>query len=221
MSSEVKRQCIDQALVLMDSCFPSESSHHVTKYIGILPHAVSILDHIGSDFSKFGASWELQRNVAHFLCGIGRLHLAMKHALLSLGQEKVFEQDAPKRYISRSTMGDIYSAMAEYPSAIHEYQLALDGQEKVLGKDHPSTLMTVQNMAIIFRNKGEYDKALEWYQRALDGKEKVLGKDHPETLITMHNMAIVFQTKGEYDKALEWYQRALDGKEKVLAMTGS
>ena len=216
MSSDVKHQRINQALGLMDSCFPRESSTYVTKYIGMLPHAVSILDHIGSDCSKFGASWELQLNVARFLGGIGRLHLAMKHARLSLTQEQVFKRDEAKRYISRSTMGDIYSSMAEYPSAIHEYQLALDGQEKILGKGDPSTLGTVQNMATVFRNKGEYDKALEWYQRALDGNEKVLGKGHPDTLRAVHNMAIVFQNKGEYDKALEWYQRALDGKEKVL-----
>ena len=216
MSSEVKHQCIDQALVLMGSCFPRWSSTYVTKYIGMLPHAVSILDHIGSDFSKFGASWELQLNVACFLHGVGRLHLAMKHALLSLGQEKVFEQDESKRYISRAMIGNIYSAMAEYPSAIHEYQLALDGQEKVLGKDHPSTLGTAQNMAIIFQSKGEYDKALEWYPRALDGQEKVLGKYHPSTLKTVHNMAYVFWDKGEHEKALEWPQLALDGREKAL-----
>ena len=216
MSSDVKHQRIDQALGLMDSCFPWGSFTHVTKYIGMLPHAVSILDHIGSNFSKFGASWELQQNVAHFLRGVGRLHLAMKHARLSLGQEKVFEQDEAKQYFSRLTMGNIYYSMAEYTSAIDEYQLALDGQEKVLGKDHRSTLGTVHNMAVVFRDQGEYDKALEWYQRALDGTEKVLGKDHLGTLGTVQNMATVFQDKGEYDKALEWYHRALDGREKVL-----
>ena len=216
MNSDVKHQRIDQALGLMEICFPRGSSTHVTKYIGMLPHAVSILDHIGSDYSKFSVSWELQQNVSHFLCGIGRAHLAMKHARLSLRQEQVFEQDEAKRYISRSMMGDIYESMAEYPSAIHEYQLALDGQEKILGKGHPDTLGTVQNIAIVFWNKGEYDKALKWYQRALDGKEKVLGKDHIDTLLTVQNMAIVFWNKGEYDKALEWYQRALDGNEKVL-----
>ena len=216
MSSDVKNQRIDQALGLMGSCFPWESCTHVTKYIGLLPHAVSILDHIGSDYSKFGASWELQQNVSSFLRGVGRLHLAMKHAQLSLGQEKAFEQDESKRYISRLAVGNIYYSMAEYTSAIHEYQLALDGLEKVLGEDHRSTLMAVQNMAVVFRNKGEYEKALEWFQRALDGSEKVLGKDHPDTLGTVQNMANVFQDKGEYDKALALYQRALDGKEKVL-----
>ena len=216
MNSDVKHQRIDQALGLMEICFPRGSSTHVTKYIGMLPHAVSILDHIGSDYSKFSVSWELQQNVSHFMCGIGRAHLAMKYARLSLSQEQVFKQDEAKRYISRSMMGDIYESMAEYPSAIHEYQLALDGQEKILGKGHPDTLGTVQNIAIVFWNKGEYDKALEWYQRALDGKEKVLGKHHIDTLLTVQNMAIVFWIKGEYGKALEWYQRALDGNEEVL-----
>ena len=216
MNSDVKHQRINQALGLVDSCFPWESSTHVTKYIGMLPHAVFILDHIGSDYSKFGASWKLQQNVAHFLCEIGRLHLAMKHARLSLRQEQVFKQDVAKRYISRSMIGDIYRSMAEYSSAIHEYQLALDGQEKILGKDHLTTLSTVENMAIVFGNKGEHDQALEWFQRALHGQEKALGKDHPDTLLTVQNMAIVFRNKGEYDKALEWYQRALDGQEKVL-----
>ena len=217
MNPGVKHQCVDQAIVAMNSCFPLESSDNVTKYIEMLPHAVSILDYMGSDSSSFGSSWELQQNVIHFLCGIGQLQLAMKHARLSLGQDKTFEQDESKRYISRSRIGDIYYSMADYPTAISEYQLALEGLENTLGKEHPKTLATVHNMATALRDhKGEYDQVLEWYQRALDGQEEVLGQDHPETLETVHNMTVVFRNKGEYDKALESYQRALDGREQAL-----
>ena len=218
MSSEVKHQCIDQVIVLMSSCFPSRSFHNVTKYMKMLPHALSILDHVASGGSKFGSEllWELQGNVIDFLHRIGQRNLAMKYARLSLSQEKVFEQDESKRYISRSRLGEIYRSMAEYAMAIHEYRQALDGQEMTLGRDHPSTLGTVNNMAGVFQDIGEYDKALSWYQRALDGMEMALGKDHPDTLATVNNTALVFQNKGEYDKALSWYQRALDGKEMAL-----
>ena len=215
MSPEVKHRCIDQAIVLMSSCFPPESIHNVTKYMEILPHALSILDHVASGGSKFcpELSWKLQGNAIDFLRQIGQQNLAMKYARISLAQEKVFEQEESKRYISRSRLGDIYYSMAEYAAAINEYRQALDGQEMTLGKDHPDTLATVHNMALVFQGKGEYDKALEWYHRALDGQEMALGKDHPDTLPTVHNMAGVFQDKGEYDKALEWHQRALYGKE--------
>ena len=218
MSSEVKHQCIDRGIALMTTFFPQESSDNVTKYIEMLPHALSILDHMGSDGSKFGSesSWELQQNVIHFLTGIGQLHLAMKHARRSLEQEKVFEKDNSKRYISRARLGGIYYSMADYATAIKEYRPALDGLESTLGKDHYMTLHAVHNMAIIFQDTGEYDKALGWYQRALDGKEKAFGKGHPDTLSTVHNMATVFQDKGEHDKALEWYQHALDGQEMAL-----
>ena len=218
MSPEVKHQCIDQGIVLMSRCFPSESFHSVTKYMGMLPHALSILDHVASGGSKFGSelSWELQGNVIDFLRGIGQRDLAMKYARLSLSQEKVFEQDESKRYISGSRLGEIYQSMAEYATAINEYRQALDGLEMTLGKNHPNTLATVDKMAGVFRDKGEYDKALEWYQRALDGKEIALGKDHPDTLATVNNMAMVYRHKGEYGKALSWYQRALDGREMAL-----
>ena len=218
MSSDVKHQVIDQAVVLMTTCFPPESSENVVKYAEMLPHAVSILDHMGSDVSKFSSepSWELRRDVVDFLRGIGQLHLAIKHAQLLLEQEEVFEQDESKRYISRVKLGDIFRSMAEYASAINEYQHALNGLEGVLGKGHPVTLGAVHNMAIVFKNKGEYDKALEWYQRTINGQEKAFGKDHPETLMTVHNMALVFSSKGDYEKALEWNQRALDGREKAL-----
>ena len=68
MGPEVKQQCINQGIVLMTGCFPPESFHKVTKYIEMLPHAVSILEHIGSGSSKFGSgsSWELQQNVIVF-----------------------------------------------------------------------------------------------------------------------------------------------------------
>ena len=218
MSPEVKNQCIDQVIVLMSSCFPPESFHNVTKYMEVLPHALSILDHIASGGSKFCSelSWELQGNVIEFLRGIGQLHSAMKYAQLSLEQEKVFEQDESKRYISRSRLGDIYYSMADYATAINEYRQALDGQEIALGRGHPETLRIVHAMAIVFRDQGEYDKALEWYQRALDGRELALGKDHPDTLAAVSNMATVFRDRGEYGKALEWYQRALDGRELAL-----
>ena len=218
MSSEVKHQFIDHVAVLMTTCFPLESSENVTKYAEMLPHAISILDHMGSDVSKSSSepSWDLQHNVVEFLCGIGQLQLAMKHAQQLLGQEKVFEQDESKRYISRAILGDIFHSMAEYANAINEYQHALDGLEGALGKDHLVTLAVVHNMALVFMDKGEYEKALEWYQRTLDGREKALGKDHPKTLSTVQNMALVFAYKGDYDKALEWNQRALEGQEKAL-----
>ena len=176
MGTEAKHQFINQGIVLMTSCFPPESFHNVTKYIEMLPHAVSILDHIGSGSSKVcsESSWELQKNVVDFLRRIGQLQLAMKHALLSLGQEKVFEQDESKRYISRGGVGDIYHSMAEYSTAFNEYQLALSGLESTVGKDHPQTLTIVNSMATVFRDKGNYGKALEWYQRAIDGREKPL-----------------------------------------------
>ena len=218
MGPMVKQQCINQGIALMANCFPPESSNKVTKYIELLPHAVSILDHVGSDVSKFGteSSWELQQNVVHFLRRIGQLQLAIKHALLSLGQEKVFEQDESKRYISRESVGAVYLSMAEYATALNEYQLALAGMESTVGKDHPNTLRVVSSIALVFLQKGEHEKAEGWYQRALDGQEKALGKEHPGTLTTVSNIAASFYEKGEYDKALEWYQRTLDGFEKTL-----
>ena len=218
MGSDVKHQFTDQAVLLMTTCFPLKSCENVIKYAEMLPHAVSILDHMRSNGWKFSSepSWELQYHVVKFLGGIGQLHLAMKHAQLLLEQKKVFEQDESKRYISRAILGEIFHSMADYASAINEYQHALNGLENVLGKDHPATLGTVHNMAIVFKDKGEYDQALQWYQRTLDGEEKTFGKDHPETLTVVHNMASVFVRKEDYDKALEWYQRALDGREKAL-----
>ena len=178
MSPEVKYQCIDQGIVLMSRCSPSESFNNVTKYMEMLPHALSILDHVASGGSNFGSelSWELQGNVIDFLHRIGQRNLAMQYARLSLSQEKVFEQDESKRYISRSRLGEIYHSMAEYATAIHEYRQALDGLEMTLGKNHHNTLATVDKMALVFQDKGEYDKALNWYQRALDGKEMALGR---------------------------------------------
>ena len=215
MSPELKHQSIDQAIVLMSSCFPPESYHNVTKYNEILPHALSILDHVTSGGSKFGSelSWELQGNVINFLRGIGQHHLAIKYARLSLEQEKVFEQDESKRYISRTRLAGVYYLMAEYATATNEYRQALDGLEMALGEHHPETLLTVHNMASVYRDMGENDKALKWYQRALSGREMALGKDHPDTLTTVNEMALVFQNQGEYARAVEWHQRALDGQE--------
>ena len=183
MSPEVRYQCIDQATVLMNSRFLQGSSHNVTEDIEMLPHAVSILDHIGSDGFASGSNslWDLQQNVIVFLCRIGQLQLAMKHALLSFEQGKVFEQDESKRYIARARFGGINSFMAEYATAINEYQPVLGGQECTLGKDHHDTLTAANDIAAVISRKGEYDKALGWHQRVLDGQEKALGKDHPDT----------------------------------------
>ena len=174
ISPEVKHQRIDQAIGLMTRCLPPESTDNVTKYNEMLPHAVSILDHLGSDYPKFDSSWELQLNVAHFLSRIGQLDLAMKHARRSLKHEVVFEQDRSKRYITRARIGTIHFFKAEYATAINEYQLALCGLESPLGKGDPETLKTLNCMALAFRHKGDYGKALDWCQWALDGREKVL-----------------------------------------------
>ena len=218
MTSEVKHRYISQATKLMTGCFPLESCENVTRYTEMLPHALSILHHIGSDGSKFESesSWILRQNVIHFLRGIGQLRLAMEHARLSLEKEKVFEQDESKRYISRRSVGDIYYSMANYASAITEYQVALTGLENLFGKDHPEVLETVRNMGAVFNDNGEHDRALELCQRAHNGLKVALGSDHPKTLRSVNNMAVVLGRKREYAKALEWYQRALDGREKTL-----
>ena len=214
MSLVVRYQCIDQAAVLMNSRFPQGSSHNVTEDVEMLPHAISILDHIGSDGFESGSnsSWDLQQNVIVFLCRIGQLQLAMKHAQLSLEQGKVFEQDESKRYIARARLGGVNSFMAEYATAIKENQPVLGGQECTLGEDHHDTLMAANDIAVVLSRKGEYDKALGWHQRVLDSQEKAFGKDHPDTHTMVNNIAVVFSRKGEYSNALEWYRRTVDGQ---------
>ena len=76
----------------------------------------------------------------------------MKYSLLSLEQEKGFEQDGSKRYISRAGLTDEYHSMAEYATALNEYRLALDGLESTIRKEYSLTPATANKVASVFQD---------------------------------------------------------------------
>jgi hypothetical protein len=69
MTSEVKYERMETAVTLMSQSFPFKSYESFAEYSPVLPHAVSVLKYLGSEYPQFGSSDSslLHQNVARYL----------------------------------------------------------------------------------------------------------------------------------------------------------
>ena len=125
--------------------------------------------------------------------------------------------DAPLIEASiRSTLGNTYKSLGEYPPAEPHLGRALELRRRVLGEKHRDTLGSMNNLAVLYKNQGRYDQAEPLLVKALEISRRMLGEEHCDTLGTMNNLANLYSRQGRYDKAEPLYVKVLDIRRRVL-----
>lgn len=104
---------------------------------------------------------------------------------------------------ARGNLGEVYMAQEAYPSALSNYQNALEALEKTGG----NTSIVLTNMGKAYAAQGEMEQAVDFHQKAVRiAEEKQARQQLAEALI---GLADTYRQMGNTTQALEDYQRAV------------
>ena len=99
------------------------------------------------------------------------------------------------------TLGNLYTAQAEYPKALDCFFKSLKIDEE-LGDDRQKAVH-LSNMGIVYDEQREFEKALKCYNDALKLYRARGDSSGVETCYS--NIGVVYDDMGDLDKALEYY----------------
>ncbi len=116
----------------------------------------------------------------------------------------------------RSTIGETYYRLGEYPAAEPHLQRALELRRATLGDDDLQTLLAMNRLGILewsWNHLAEAETLIhDAYQRGL----KRLGPDDPNVLLFKQNVANVYRKQGRFKDAEPMYVQCLETKRRVL-----
>lgn len=105
---------------------------------------------------------------------------------------------------------------ANYKSAQHLEEQALNVRRRVLGKKHPDTLTLMNNLALTLLAQGDHRAARKLQEQVLDLRQCVHGKKHPNTLTAMNNLAKTLSLQGENGAARKLQEKVLKVSQRAL-----
>jgi len=103
------------------------------------------------------------------------------------------ELEPGNKYVLLS-IGNVYSDLKDYDTAIEMYQKAIDID--------PKYATPFNGLGNVYSDKKDYDKAIEMYQKAID--------IDPKFAYPFNGLGNVYYQLKDYDKAIEMYQKAID-----------
>jgi len=112
-----------------------------------------------------------------------------------------------KKWLSSalSAMGGSYLTLNDYPSALENYQKALEINERIgnlqgIGNNY-------NNIGLVYYSIFDYPKALEYHQKTLNINERTGNKTGMGN--SLGNIGNIYNDLHDYPKAVEYYERAL------------
>jgi tetratricopeptide (TPR) repeat protein len=121
----------------------------------------------------------------------------------------------PKQPTQSYGVAQAYYEQGAYPSALKQYEKALEEQIQLSGPAHEDVARVRNTLGFLCWEMARYKEALTHFNHALVicRAANAEGKD---TAAVYNNIAAVYDDQGDYDKALSWYEKALAIYEKVL-----
>ena len=93
-----------------------------------------------------------------------------------------------------TNIGNVYSDMGEYVTALKYHCKALKVDNELYGDKHSHIARTYMNIGNAYHELGEYTSALEYYNKSLDMYKAVFGTtNHPSIANVTHNILITNQ----------------------------
>jgi adenylate cyclase len=123
------------------------------------------------------------------------------------------EKLSDKKFLSSalSAMGGNYLTLANYPSALENYQKALEINERIgnlqgIGNNY-------NNIGLVYYSIYDYPRALEFYQKTLRINERTGNKTGMAN--SLGNIGNIYNQLKDYPKATEYFKQALEISESI------
>jgi serine/threonine protein kinase/Tfp pilus assembly protein PilF len=116
----------------------------------------------------------------------------------------------------RTTIGQTYLALGEYPKAEPHLRRALEVARAALGPEHPRTLRGLSSLAELLRARGALAEAETTARQALEGARRVQGPEAPATLTSLNTLALVVQDRGKLAEAEALHRQGYEASRRAL-----
>ena len=93
----------------------------------------------------------------------------------------------------RTTLGKVYSDLAEYTNAAAMHRQALALRKQLLGDEHPDVADSLSNLAGVLSLHGRTTEAESLYGEALAMRRELLGNDHPGVAEILIDLSLLFR----------------------------
>ncbi|MEN7548791.1 tetratricopeptide repeat-containing sensor histidine kinase [Rapidithrix thailandica] len=187
-----------KVMVLRDLCFYNGSVNFAEAVI-FGEQAVSYAMEIGNQ-SQLGSSYQ---DLGSVYAHLGRHETALgfyekARAIFSATKDR--ESEASILH----NLGFVYSAKADYPTALNYLFKALALKDSLGGTKSTSTLNTIGE---VYRHQKKYDKALEYYFQSLEKSQEIQNKSYISDALS--NIEIIYRKKGDFEKALDYRMQVI------------
>ncbi len=109
-----------------------------------------------------------------------------------------------------SSMGGNALTLADYPTALSNYQQALSINLEI--RNQQGIANNYNNIGLVYSSIFDYPKALEYYQKNLSINEKTGNKT--STANTLGNIGSIYNVLQDYPQAISYFEKALQISEK-------
>ncbi len=116
----------------------------------------------------------------------------------------------------RTTLGNVYLDLGEYPNAAAMYREALALRRKLFGDEHPEVATALDQVAAALSQQGRKAEAETIFREALAMRRKLLGNEHMAVSDSLDSVARIVEAKGKLVEAETLWREALALRRKLL-----
>jgi tetratricopeptide (TPR) repeat protein len=217
LSEDERQHCMEQAVLVVNTTFPSGEHGTWPLCEFLLPHALICTRWIEVLRQKKPEGARLLGVIGHYLHERAQYRDAEPHLKQALSiREEQLGAEHPDTATSLNNLALLYWRQGRHQEAEPLYQRARAIYEQQLGPSDPDVARPLNGLAVLYSEQGKYAEAEPLYQRALKIREEQLGPDHPQVASSLNNMASLYKEQGKYAEAEPLYQRALKIREEQL-----
>jgi tetratricopeptide (TPR) repeat protein len=136
------------------------------------------------------------------------------HAILA----KNYGTGSPDSANVEYNLAGVQMELADYSSAITNFQRALPVYERWFGHDGAKTGLVLQDMGECYRRMNRLPEAEKYFKEASQVRESSAGIDSPELGETMNSLGITYAAEGKYKEAEAAYKLSLGIREASLGL---
>ncbi|MHC5110080.1 MAG: tetratricopeptide repeat protein [Planctomycetota bacterium] len=128
------------------------------------------------------------------------------------------ELPAVERQI-RTTIGDSYTALGLYDTALPHMEMALQIARTHNGEESLEAALSMNQLGMLFRKLGRHEEAGELHAEALAIDEAYYGVDALETTLSMNSLAQILYDLGRFEEGRPLFRRAYEIRSQHLEET--
>ncbi|WP_326726381.1 tetratricopeptide repeat protein [Streptomyces phaeochromogenes] len=198
---------MEQALDLEEVRIPPEDPRSWPTWKALAPHALGLLQHVGSSGQRFSAA---QRTVCADAAELAARFLQTQGLSSQARQEfervlavrtEMLGPESLETITTQHNLGSVLHDLGDLEAAGELYRNAWHALRRLRGEDHHDTLTARHELGRLLHDSGRLDEARDHLTAVFNVRRRTGGEEDQHTLAARHEMARVLHDQGELHQA--------------------